>query len=151
MPNSQVILICLGHELRGDDSAALIVLQRLKKKHPELFSYYHHSGDITSLMEVWKNKAVLIVDAVDSRQYEVGTILFLDPYNDPSITWDTKASSSHALSLDTALKLSSEFDCKPSSIGIYGIVGKDFSIGQTPSPEVRNACIELENILIDKS
>ena len=137
----------MGNKFRGDDGAAPLVHQQLKAKKPNLYDYYFHHGDPSTLINLWKDKNVIVLDAIDAKNLDAGTILEINPYDEKTVTWENQASSSHALSLDTALKLSHELNCEPATVKIYGVVGKIFSIGSTMSPQVARACENLFKLL----
>ena len=150
--SAKPLFIALGHEYRSDDGVGVAVMDQMKAVHAELFEFIHHSGDPTDLIDLWHNRDVVLVDAAHCIDKELGAITVFDPLAENSLA-QCKSTSSHALSLQDALRFGEVLNKMPRTIQIYAIAGEDFDPGTQLSRPVKAAiapCVDkiLNNHLV---
>jgi hydrogenase maturation protease len=131
-------IIGCGHPDRGDDAAGLLVARRLRALGLEA---EEHTGDGLSLIERWQeSETVILIDAVVTGAAP-GELIIRDGAEARPVA-DVHRST-HAFGVAEALQLARTLDRMPHRLVIYGIEGRRFHLGSTPSPEVEAACESL--------
>jgi len=143
--NSEPARICvigIGHDLRGDDSAGLIVVRRLSAE--ERFRSVSHllileGGPVpenqTGRLRVFQPDLVLFIDAAQLDE-PPGAIQFI-----PFESIDGMSASSHSLPLSILARyIASEFGCR---VDVLGIQPAQNEIDSEPSPPVYAAVDEI--------
>lgn len=144
----KIIIIGVGNIFRSDDGVGIVIAQKLKAKNIEGLEAIEESGEGVSLMNSWENfDHVIIVDAVSSGE-KAGKIYYLDAINEP-IPKSFFNYSTHAFSVAESIELSRVLGNLPPKLFIYGIEGKDFSGGQTLSPEIEDASLKVIDQIIN--
>jgi hydrogenase maturation protease len=137
MTNS-VRIIGFGNLDRGDDAAGLLVARRLR----ELAVESEENCDPLSLIDSWSNDdEIIIIDAVVTGATP-GTIRFWQVGSEP-LSGFTFETTTHGLGVRQAIELARTLNRLPERIRIYGIEGRLFEIGASPSPKVLNS---VENV-----
>ncbi len=135
---SDVLVIGLGNDCRGDDAAGLVLARRLKAHRPEGVAILEQSGDGAALMESWRGAhAVIILDAAHSG-CRPGTIHRLDARTQP-IPSSFFCLSTHAFGLAEAIQVAASLGELPAQLIVYGIEAGSFKITMELSSEVENA------------
>jgi hydrogenase maturation protease len=133
------MIIGIGTHTGGDDQAGLLVAHRLRELSVEAVDY---SGELLRLIDLWEGAdKVILVDAMRSGG-PPGTIRVIEWPGVP-FAGDQLPVSTHGLGLFEVLSLAAELERLPQRVTIYGIEGKEFEPGSSPSPEVLNAVEEL--------
>lgn len=144
----EIIIIGVGNAFRSDDGVGIVIAQKLKAKNIDGIEVIEESGEGVSLMNSWENfDHVIIVDAVSSGE-KAGTIYYLDAIN-KEIPKSFFNYSTHAFSVAESIELSRVLGNLPQKLFIYGIEGKDFSAGQTLSPEIEEASLKVIDQIIN--
>lgn len=139
----KTVVIGIGNAYRSDDAAGLIVARLLKKRLPGSCSVHEHSGEGTSLMELWTGAdRVIVVDAVGAGGLP-GAVSRFDATHGPLPTQFCR-DSTHAFSLVEAIELSRALDQFPRELLIFGVEGHNFAVGTNVSPAVE---FGLENVV----
>jgi hydrogenase maturation protease len=126
------VVIGLGSDLRGDDSAGLEVARRLRGALPPSVVVMESSGDPAALVEAWSGAALaIVVDAVRSGA-PPGTVHL--PAEPPALS--RQPSGSHALGLADAVELGRALGRLPDELVVVGIEGGDFTPGAPMTPPV---------------
>ena len=129
------MLIGLGNSHRCDDGVGRVVARRGREAQSPGVLVREETGEGTALMEAWKGAdAVVLVDAVQSGDAP-GTIHRFDAQAQ-SIPARFFHYSTHAFSVAEAVELARALNQLPPRLVLYGVEGKDFSFGETFSPEV---------------
>jgi hydrogenase maturation protease len=133
-----VLLVGIGNFYRGDDAIGRIVARQIKlRKLPHLWAL-EHEGEGTSLMELWKDVArVIVVDAVSSCDVP-GKIHRFDAHLQP-LPAQVFSISTHAFGLVEAVELARVLKQLPDCLIVFGIEGNQFKIGAQLSLLVREA------------
>lgn len=130
-----VTVVGIGSEFRSDDAVGLAVLRKLKGNMPAGARAVELAGDQSYLLELMSiTEGIIIVDAVQSSA-PAGTVFRVDASNDP-LPEDFLSFSTHAIDSVAAMELARTLGLLPGSVLIYGIVGKNFSLGCNLTPEV---------------
>lgn len=142
-PHPRLVLIGLGHPMRRDDGVGLWVAHRIQaRNYPGLMVLPIGIPDPVVLARAWEGaRIVWIVDAVMAAR-PPGTILRLRWERlsmDPRGQWF----STHGISLGEAIAIARVIHEPPAQMIVYGIVGQDFSYGDSLSPEVEAGAYRL--------
>jgi hydrogenase maturation protease len=138
-------IIGCGNFDRGDDAAGLLVARRL---HALGVVTVEQSGESTSLMDCWNGfEHVILVDAT-APHGRPGQTLIWKAHAD-KLPEDVFACSTHAFGVREAVELARAMGCLPQSLFIYGIEGKQFSLGAPLSPEVKRAVGSVAQQLLE--
>jgi len=147
---SRVLVIGVGNDYRHDDAVGLIVARRLREKNLQHVAVREMSGEGTALISAWQGAdRVIIIDAVQSGAVP-GTIFCFEAHREP-ISVDFFRYSTHAFGVAEAIETARSLGQLPQSLIIYGIEGRDFSVGEGLSPEVKQAVEEVAQMILDQS
>ena len=126
------LVIGCGNTDRGDDSAGILVAQRLCRLGIDAVE---HTGDGLALIDLWNpDDEVILVDAMASGATP-GTVSVWDPVSHP-LCWEKYRASTHMFGPAEAIELARALDRLPRRIQIYGIEAANFELGAPPSREV---------------
>lgn len=120
---------------RGDDAAGLLVARRLRRAGAP-FEVLEHRGDLTGLLELWRDRPTTLVDAAVTGAAEA-TIHRLDA--DSPLSSVLRPVSGHAVGIARVVELARALERLPPSLVIYAIEGRRFAPGSMASPGVRRA------------
>lgn len=135
---SDVLIIGIGNEYRGDDGAGLVVVRSIQSKQLPGIQVIEQTGEGAALMEAFKDAGcVVLIDAVSSGAAP-GTVYRLDAHDGP-IPARFFSYSTHAFSVAEAVELARALGELPPCLVIYGIEGADFAAGIGLSADVKHA------------
>jgi hydrogenase maturation protease len=140
-----VIVIGVGNALRGDDGAALVLIERLRARStPTGVVLHEHAGESLGLLDLWQGaRAVVLVDAVKTGS-RPGTIHRFDASHTTVAPDVTGSCSTHALDLRGAIELARTLGRLPEKVLLIGIEAESFDAGRGLSGEVEAALGALE-------
>ncbi len=143
-----VLLIGIGNFYRGDDAVGRIIARQIKlRKLPRLLAI-EHGGEGTSLMELWKDEAqVIVVDAISSCNVP-GKIHRFDAHLQP-LPAQIFGVSTHAFGLAEAVELARALKQLPNRLIVFGIEGNQFKIGTQLSLPVQEAIPHVIERILD--
>lgn len=142
---SQIVLIGIGNEFRGDDAVGLHIARRLAKMNLPGVKVLELSGEGAALMEAWQGAdTVFLFDAVSTGKNSAGTIYRLDAHVE-TIPADFFHYSTHRFGAAEAVELARELGQLPPRLVILGIEGENFDYGEELSPAVEKALPKLIN------
>lgn len=145
---SQIILIGVGNEFRGDDAVGLLIARRLTEMNLPGVTVRELSGEGAALMEAWQGAdAVFLFDAVFTGKKPAGTIYRMDAHAQ-TIPADFFHYSTHRFGAAEAVELARTLDQLPPRLIIFGIEGKNFDYGAKLSPAVEQTIQEMVNKVI---
>jgi hydrogenase maturation protease len=146
---AKLLVIGIGNAYRCDDAVGLIVAGLLKGQLPQCYSVFEHSGEGTSLMELWTGAdRVIVVDAVRAGD-SPGAVSRFDATHAP-LPATMFRDSTHTFSLVEAIELSRALNQLPRELIVYGVEGQDFEAGTNLSPAVQFAINHvMEGVLQD--
>jgi hydrogenase maturation protease len=132
----RVVVIGLGNAMRGDDAAGLHAARRLA--HEPGVDVRVHEGEGVDLLDLWADADVaILVDAVRSGA-PPGTIHHADASTRAlAVTFDRP--SGHAIGAAATIELARALDQLPATVLVYGVEGRDFTLGAALSPPVADA------------
>ncbi len=141
---TRVNVIGVGNAFRSDDGVGFRVIDHLTREYPShdmaWLRLTKSGGDVATLMEDFAAcDHVILVDALNSSgQLQPGKAvrMHLDTEEAPL---EALRSSTHALGVAEAVELARVLGCMPEKLTLWGIVGRDFSVGEGLSPEVAAA------------
>ena len=139
----------IGNLYRSDDAIGILVARKINEFKIKDISVQEHSGEGTSLMDVWNgHKRVIIIDAVSSGS-SPGNILRIDASKN-TIPAKYFSCSSHNFGVAEAIELARTLDQLPENILLYGIESKNFHPSEIVSPEVLKAGEIVTNEIVEK-
>jgi hydrogenase maturation protease len=142
MTTPAIKVIGIGNDWRGDDAAGLLVARRLRQENLPHVEISENPGTAGALADAWKDAGqVIVVDAVSSGG-QPGTIYRFNALAPGAAFPVSRSASSHGWGLSEALALGRLFQELPPILIIYGIEGKNFTLGEALSPAVAAAIPE---------
>jgi hydrogenase maturation protease len=146
---TDLLVIGVGNELRGDDGIGLYIAGQVSKLGLEDVAVVTSDGDAASLLETWKGAAkVIVIDAVASAA-EPGRIFRFDAAREEIPEALFKKSSSHDFGVLEAVGLGRMLSMLPSELIIYGVEGESFDAGDGITKEVKRAAAEVIHKIIE--
>jgi len=144
---SLVLVIGIGNQYRRDDAVGVIVARALRDQNLDDIEVLEMSGEGAALIEAFQNaERVIVIDAVCSGATP-GTIVRFEAHRQ-RIPTEFFRYSTHNFGLAEAIELARSLGKLPKELIVYGIEGRDFTVGEGLSPEVARATPEvLERIL----
>ncbi len=143
MNNSDILIIGIGNEYRGDDAAGLLAARKLRNYDLKGIEVIENNGDGAELINKWTGrKKVILIDAVQSGS-KPGTI---HEFSAPGSILPSELFkfSTHLFSVPQAIYLSASLGNLPQELTIYGIEASSFESGTTITAEVE---IAVNNIV----
>jgi len=136
--STSVLVVGIGNDYRCDDRVGLLVARAVQARKGTHVRVLESDGNCTTLLEAWQEThMVILIDAICAGTTP-GQIVRLDVHRQP-LPSAYPFASSHALGLAETIELARTLQQLPPKCLIYGIAGKDFSSGETLSPEVSGA------------
>ncbi len=146
----RVLVIGVGNDYRHDDAVGLVVARHLREKNLEHITVREMSGEGAALIAAWQGAdSVIIIDAVQSGAAP-GTIFRIEAHREP-IPTNFFHYSTHAFGVAEAVETARSLGQLPRNLIIYGIEGRNFSVGEGLSPEVKRAAEEVARLILDQS
>jgi len=130
-------IICCGTLYRGDDSAGLLVAERLHQLGIEVSTC---TGEATDLVEAMDGANEMLVVDVVTTGAPAGTI---HEWHDGTPEFQHNAATTHALGVAEGIALAEALGRLPDRLHVYSIEGKIFEVGGEISAELREAADEL--------
>jgi hydrogenase maturation protease len=146
----RILVIGLGHDLRGDDGAGLRVVRRLEGRVPETVRLIEAPPDAVALLDLWEGAdRVVLIDAMRSGA-PAGTVAAVDAgsESDAGRLVGESTVSSHAMGLAEAVALARVLDRLPRRLRIYGIEAASLVHGAPLSEAVLRAADALADRLV---
>ncbi len=124
--SDNILVIGLGSPIMSDDAIGLVVSEKIESMNLDKVETRQEAiGGLDIIPVLWGYKHAIIVDAIQTKQYEPGTVMIFDPEDfAPTIT----NASAHDFNLATAMK-----------------IGRDMEPEQMPD-QVIFVAIEVEDI-----
>ena len=124
--SDNILVIGLGSPIMSDDAIGLVVSEKIESMNLNKVETRQEAiGGLDIIPVLWGYKHAIIVDAIQTNQYEPGTVMIFDPEDfAPTIT----NASAHDFNLATAMK-----------------IGRDMEPEQMPD-QVIFVAIEVEDI-----
>ena len=133
-----MLIIGCGNLHRGDDSAGIMVVERLRALG---IAAEACAGEASELIGAWSGvDDVIVIDAVVTGA-AVGSVHVWDGRH--PLEFGKSSGSTHGFGVAQAIELARVLNCLPSRVRVYGIEGKKFKIGSGVSPEVERATEEV--------
>lgn len=130
-----MLIIGVGHPLRGDDAIGPRAAERLAELGFETLTL---DGEGARLIDAWQDRdRVIVIDALSSGR-PPGTIEVIDAVATP-VRSGLFRYSSHAFGLAEAIETSRALGNLPDQLTIYGIEGGRFDLGAPMSDAVAEA------------
>ena len=138
--DAKALVIGIGNLMRGDDGAGPAVARLLWAMLPPDIDVIEHTGEGTSLMDLWRGvERVILIDATRSGSAP-GTIHRVDVIDGPLPT-SLFPCSTHGFGVAEAVKMARALHELPPQFVIYGIEAEQFAEGSGLSASL-SAAIE---------
>jgi len=139
-----IVVLGLGSELMGDDSAGLKVIDILKQKHKKNgvdFKKCFSTG-FEVMEEIEGYDAAIIVDSICTGLYKKGEVVRLKPED---LRYSKRISSFHDFDLNTSIELGRDLRLKiPNTISVFAVeIEESYEFSEAFSPEVEGAVYSL--------
>ena len=146
-PPSEILVIGIGNEWRGDDAAGLLVARKIRERNPPGIRVIEAAGDISSVIELLHHaECVVAVDAVQSGG-KAGQVHRFDVIqSDLPAGWFNI--STHAFGLAEAVAMARQLGRLPPRFIVFGIEAEDFKTGARPSSAIEAAVHEAADRII---
>jgi len=136
------LVIGVGNDVRGDDAAGLWVTRELRPLVGDRIRVVESPGGVSELLELWAGRErVYVIDAVRAGG-SPGSWLRIQVGEEP-LPSTLSGTSTHGLSIDSAVSLGQILGRMPKHLVLYGIEASRFEPGADPSPEVRHGIEEV--------
>ncbi|MBB4304892.1 hydrogenase maturation protease [Rhodobium orientis] len=130
-----MLIIGVGHPMRGDDAAGPIAAERLADRGLDAIVL---DGEGARLIHAWEGRdQIVVIDAADGGG-PPGTVHVIDAAKE-ALSSGRFHYSSHAFGLAEAVETSRALGDLPPNFTIYAITGADFTLGKSLSPDVAAA------------
>lgn len=130
------LVIGVGNENRGDDAAGLRVTSELRSLVGDRVLVVDCLGGATDLLDLWEGRGrVYLIDAVRSGGVPGSWRRVL--VRDQPLPSALAGTSTHGLSVASAVALGQTLGRMPEQLVVYGIEAAQFDPGAELSPEVR--------------
>ncbi len=136
--SENILVVGLGSPIMSDDAIGLIVSEKIENLNLEKVETRQEAiGGLDIIPVMYGYRHVIIVDAIQTRQYEPGTIMFFDPEDfEPTVT----NASAHDVNLATAMAIGLQVapEMMPTSVRFVAIEVEDIQTvreGLTPKVE----------------
>ena len=133
--SDKILVIGLGSPIMTDDAIGLEVVQEIEDMHiPGVDTRQEAVGGLDIIPVLWGYRNAIIVDAIQTRQYDPGTIMFFNPEDFNDTIGDASA---HDINLATAMRIGREMepDMMPDEVCFIAIEAEDIGTvneGMTP-------------------
>lgn len=137
--NKRVLVIGLGNLERSDDGVGLVIARRLKPITQSFVTIKESSGDLTTLLDLWRGyDEVILVDAMHSGDTP-GRVRWFEVSGSELPEVKFAEHSTHAFGLHQAIAMARALGELPRTVFVVGVQGADFASGVMLSPEVWDA------------
>ena len=141
------VVIGVGNRMRGDDAAGLVVIDRLVGRLSADVRLVESTGDVTHLLEAWRDASrAIVIDAVVSGD-QAGTVHRLDARSGIPSSW--RSPSSHLLGLVEALELGSILGAVPADTVVFGIEAAEIDTGSEMTGPVEAATLRVADEVLE--
>ena len=138
-----ILVAGIGNPYRCDDGTGPEIAKTLAKMLPEQVEIRSDISDGLSLIYLWQEyDCVYLIDAVCPNGTPGKTYRF-DVLSQPLPQNFFTGYSTHSINILETISLARNLDMLPEKLIIYGVEGKDFSIGTDLSGQVRHAVFRV--------
>ncbi len=130
-----VLIVGLGSPIMSDDAIGLEVVDEIERMGlPGVETRQEAIGGLDIIPVLWGYRNVIIVDAIQTRQYEPGTVMFFDPEDFDDTIGDASA---HDINLATAMRIGRQVEPEmmPDKVRFVAVEAEDIATvneGMTP-------------------
>lgn len=128
-----ILVVCVGNPFRSDDAVGLKVASRLSDQNDDRFQIVKIDSDLLTLLDLWKDKYTIIVDAVNGSPKD--PLVFFDGLDEIELHRE-RLSSTHGISIFEVIELGKILDKMPSHLQIIGIPGDNYKLGMSSGEEL---------------
>jgi len=129
------LVIGVGNEIRGDDAAGLRVTRELRPLVGDRARIVECPGGVTELLDLWEGQdRVYLIDALRSGGAPGSWLRIM--VGDQPLPSSLAGTSTHGLSIASAVALGQILGRMPARLVVYGIEAARFDPGAELSPEV---------------
>ena len=142
-------VIGVGNRWRGDDAAGLATAGRVREEAGEDVEVAELEGELSSLIDSWRDSDhVIVIDAVSSGALP-GTVHRIDARS-ARLPPGLAPHSTHAVGLAAAIELGRALNRLPPRLVVFGIEGERFEAGAELTPRVRHGITRTVAAVMDE-
>ena len=146
---SRVKVIGVGNENRHDDGIGIVIARQLKKIVQPDLPVIEARREAMELFDSWKDtEKVILIDAVNGKE-EVGKVYRFSATKN-AFGCEFSNYSTHTFSLDQVIELARNLNELPPELIVYGIQGKNFTLGRGLSSELRGNITHIVGVIFDE-
>jgi hydrogenase maturation protease len=149
LTTNRIVVIGLGSPIMSDDAVGLKVSEAVEElRLPDVDTLQEAVGGLDIIPMLSGYRFAIIVDAIQTRTYEPGTVLIFDPESFDSTIADVPA---HDVNLATAIKIGRELDnnVMPDIIKFIAIEVEDLqTVSEEMTPLVAAAVGSAKNAVL---
>lgn len=147
-----ILIIGIGNPDRGDDGVGIFAIERLRLLNLWGIQLLQHSGEGTSLIDLWQTNRAAIIYIIDAMYsgLPAGSVQYFEVHNHPLPSCFSQQTSTHAFGLAEAVELARSLGCLPQRLLIYGIEGLCFDFGAPLSLVVESASHKVVELLLSE-
>ena len=144
MNQANILIVGIGNIFRGDDAVGLAAARLFREMALPGVQVLEVDGDMTALTDDWQGaQKVVVIDAVTSKA-DAGTIYRFSAHAEPlPQKMFATCCSCHAFGVAQQIEIARSLNQLPPCLIVFGIEGKDFTLGSKLSPEVQQALPRL--------
>lgn len=135
-----VLIVGLGSPIMSDDAIGLEVVDEIERMGlPGVETRQEAIGGLDIIPVLWGYRNVIIVDAIQTRQYEPGTVMFFDPEDFDDTIGDASA---HDINLATAMRIGRQVEPEmmPDKVRFVAVEAEDIAtVNESMTPKLIEA------------
>ncbi len=140
------MIVGVGNIYRGDDGAGILVARYLRRCFGDKVKIVGYDISFEGLLDLFDGiDFMILVDAVVSEG-RVGDVHRIEVGDE--FTYQGEFYSTHSLGVGDYIKIAQLLGKSPKKLVIYGIIGGNFEVGASLSPEVKSACKRVVNLIL---
>jgi len=148
--SSSAVIVGIGNSVCKDDGVGLSVARAVRNLALGSVTVIEGISDGYSLIDIWHGfRKAIVIDCVVSGGV-AGQIFRFDALNDDIPAGLFDGHSTHSISAIKAIALGRTLGRLPRSLILYGIEGKDFTAGESLTPEVAEAARQVAQQIVQE-
>lgn len=132
------LIIGIGNEFRGDDAYGVLMVQQLSSEYPGLADYMIESDDLTRLVDRWKHRNVIFIDAYNDTMSCAGAIFETDDITKLK-SQNVYMNTTHGIDFSSILEISEALKKMPDRLIYYGVNGQEWQLGKPMTKPVKKS------------
>jgi hydrogenase maturation protease len=141
-----ILIVGVGNAYRRDDGVGPAIASRLRSALAADIRVVAKDGNFVSLLDDWQGTDTVIIADATSSGSAPGTISRHEAHKGP-LPAECSQASTHSFGIAETIELARAVGRLPLHLIVYGIEGRDFSLGEGLSPDVAAAVDEVARLV----